>query len=69
MGIYLTYEAGTKDNEYERFFNKEKQFSIAWYKDIKGCYNHTMERQVEIYEKMKKERENQKKTSSKGKKR
>lgn len=35
-----TIESG----EVERFFNKEKNFSIAWYKDIKTLYNATMEK-------------------------
>jgi len=35
-----TLESG----EVERFFNKEMDFSISWYKDIKTLYNSTMEK-------------------------
>ena len=35
-----TLESG----EIERFYNKEMNFSISWYKDIKTLYNATMEK-------------------------
>ena len=39
-----TIESG----EVERFYNKENNFSISWYKDIKTLYNATMEKQIEV---------------------
>ena len=67
MGIFLTYDLqklkgpshadnkAKKQDDYqvERFFNKEANFSISWYQDVRSLYNHSIEKQVDAIQKYK----------------
>ena len=69
MGIYLTYDLQKlkgpsqpdnkakkqPDYQVERFFNKDVNFSISWYQDVRSLYNHTIEKQVDAIQKYKNE--------------
>ena len=71
MNIFLTYDLqmikgpSSPDNKakkqadfkVERFYNKDANFSISWYQDVRSLYNHTIERQVQAIDEYKKELE------------
>ena len=68
MGIFMTYDIKKTKNpqkddqeelQVERFFNKETNFSISWYSDIRSLYNLELQNQVSKVEAFKKELETQ----------
>ena len=82
MNVFLTYDLqrikgpsqtdnkAKKQADYkvERFFNKESNFSISWYQDVRSLYNHTIEKQVNAIEQYKKELDKIQNQPKKGKK-
>ena len=73
MGIYMAYDlqkqktAEESESQVERFYNKENNFSISWYSDVRSLYNRELQGQVEKVEAFKNELESQQK-QKKGKK-
>ena len=56
------------DYQVERFFNKEQNFSISWYQDVRSLYNHSIEKQVDAIQAYKNELARIEKQPKKGKK-
>ena len=64
QNIFLSYDLRTVENraqegnargsptevKIERFHNKDLNFSISWYPDLKALYNHTLETQLAALE-------------------